>query len=126
MFIAPSHTRCFRTLHDIRFELRPPLSSRPHLLNLALGLEVLSCDKIWDVIIILIVLFVLTLALTLLLLHALVALGKLPQRRERIGTELVEDAGDELRQLLILAVSVDGKGVCGYGGVHYRNESVDC
>lgn len=53
----------------------------------------------------------------LALLHVLVALGKLAERRERVGAELVEDAGDELRELLVLTVAVDGECVCRDGGV---------
>jgi len=44
-------------------------------------------------------------------LHVLVALGQLAERGERVGTQLVEDAGDELGELLVLAVSVEGEGV---------------
>lgn len=63
--------------------------------RLVLGrLEVVAGDEVGDVIVILIV--VLLASLTLLLLHALVALGELAQRCERVGAELVEDTGDEL------------------------------
>lgn len=51
------------------------------------------------------------------LLHALVALGELAQGSERVGAELVQDAGDELGELLVLAVAVDGEGVGGDRGV---------
>jgi hypothetical protein len=81
-----------------------------------LALESLASNEIRDIVIILI--GILT-ALALLLLHVLVALGKLSERGERIGTELVEDTGDELRELLVLTLTVDGEGVGG-------NSSVDC
>jgi len=82
------------------------------LLNFRLGLEVVASNKVWDVIVVLIVLVVLLVAvLTLLFLHALVALSKFAQRCKRIWAELVEDAGDELCQLFVLAIAVDGEGV---------------
>jgi hypothetical protein len=51
------------------------------------------------------------------LLEALVALGQLAQGGQGVGAQLVQDAGDKLGQLLVLAVAVDGKGVGGDGGV---------
>lgn len=83
------------------------------LLDVSLALEVLALDKVGDVIIVL--LLVLTLNA---LLHALVALGELAEGSERVGAKLVEDAGDELGQLLVLTVAVDGEGVGGDGGVN--------
>lgn len=83
-----------------------------HLLDIGLALEVLALDEVGNVIVIL--LLVLTLNT---LLHALVALGELAKRCERVGAKLVKDAGDELGQLLVLAVAVDGKGVGGNGCV---------
>jgi hypothetical protein len=84
-----------------------------YLLDVGLvRLEVLASDKVGDVIIIVIVL--LLAILTLLLLHALVALSELAERGERIGPKLVEDAGNKLRKLLVLAVAVDGECVGGY------------
>lgn len=83
-----------------------------HLLDVGLALEVLTLDKVGNVIIVL--LLVLTLDT---LLHALVALGELAEGSERVGAELVENAGDELGQLLVLTVTVDGEGVGGDGGV---------
>lgn len=85
-----------------------------HLLDVSLALEVLTLDKVGDVIIVL--LLVLTLDA---LLHALVALGELAEGSERVGAKLVENAGDELGQLLVLTVTVDGEGVGGDGGVDY-------
>lgn len=79
-------------------------------------LEVVAGNEVGDVIIILIV----VLTLTLLLLHALVALGKLAQRCERVRAELVKDTGDELGELLVLTDTVDGEGVGGYRGVNCR------
>jgi len=76
------------------------------LLNFRLGLEVVASNKVWDVIVVLLVA-----VLTLLFLHALVALSKFAQRCKRIWAELVEDAGDELCQLFVLAIAVDGEGV---------------
>lgn len=80
-----------------------------------LVLEVLARNQIWDVIIIIVVLLVLT---AFLLLHGLVALGKLSEGCEGVGAELVEDTGDKLSELLILTVSVDGEGVGWDGGVN--------
>lgn len=84
-------------------------------MDLLLGLEVLALDELRDVLIVRVVL--LRAVLTLLLLQALVALGELSQGSEGVGAELVEDAGDELGELLVLTVSVDGEGVGGDGGV---------
>ena len=94
-------------LHEGRCVLR-------HLLDVGLALEVLTLDKIRNVIIVL--LLVLTLDT---LLHALVALGELAEGSERVGAKLVKNAGDELGQLLVLTVTVDGEGVGGDGGVDY-------
>ncbi len=80
-----------------------------HIL-LDLALKVLALDELGDLVVIL--------ALTALGLgHGLVALGELAERGQGVGAKLVEDAGDELRKLLVLAVSVDGKGVGGDRGV---------
>ena len=79
----------------------------------ALALEV-ALHKLRDLIIVIILFLAI---LTLFLLHGLVALGELAQTGERIWAELVEDAGHELGQLLVLAVAVDGEGVGGDGGV---------
>jgi hypothetical protein len=80
------------------------------LLDLGLRLEVVASDEVWNVVVVVVVILV----VVIILLHALVALGEFAQRCERVGTELVEDAGDELCQLLVLTVSVDGEGVGGY------------
>lgn len=83
------------------------------LLNLAL--EVLALDQVRDVVLVFLALF---LALGgLLLLQVLVALGQLAQRRQAVRAQLVQDARDELGQLLLLAVAVDSEGVGGDGGV---------
>ena len=66
---------------------------------LDLRLEVLTLDEVGNVLIVLI------------LLLKLVALRELAERGERVGAELVQDAGDELRKLLVLTVAVDGEGV---------------
>jgi len=84
-----------------------------YLLNLAL--KVLTLDQVGDIILIIILLVT-----TLCLLHVLVALSQLAERGQRIGTELVQDTGDELSELLLLAVTVQGKGVGGDGGVDYN------
>lgn len=83
------------------------------LLNIAL--EVLALNQVGDIVLILILL-----ALGAgLLLHVLVALGELAQGGQAVGAELVEDTGDELGELLLLAVTVEGEGVGGDGGVDY-------
>lgn len=84
-----------------------------NLLDVVLALEVLALDELGDLIIILVLLLALT-----ALLKALVALGKLAEGSERVGTELVEDAGDELGELLVLTVAVDGEGVGRHSGVN--------
>lgn len=85
-----------------------------HLLDVGLALEVLALDEVGNVIVVLL----LVLALDALL-HALVALGELAEGSERVGAELVENAGDELGQLLVLTVAVDGESVGGNGSVDY-------
>ena len=85
------------------------------LLDVArLVLEALALDQIRNVVVVILALA----GLALRLLHLLVALGELAEAGERVGTELVEDTGNELGQLLLLAVAVEGKG----GG---RNRGVD-
>ena len=74
--------------------------------------EGLASNEVWDVIIVL-------LLGTLLLLHALVALGQLAQGGKGVWAELVEDAWDELGELLVLTGTVDGEGVGWDGGVDY-------
>ena len=76
---------------------------------LDLVLEVLAGDEVGDLVVI---------RLLLALLHVLVALSQLTERGKRIRPELVQDAGDELGELLVLAVAVDGKGVGGNRGVN--------
>lgn len=85
-------------------------SIRPGKCLLDLALEVLTLDQVGDVVL---------LTVLALLLHVLVALGELAEGGEGVGAELVEDAGDELGELLVLAVAVDGEGVGGDGGVDY-------
>lgn len=82
------------------------------LLNIAL--EVLTLNQIGDII-----LLVVLLALTtgLVLLHVLVALGELAERGKAVGAKLVQDTGDELGEFLLLAVTVEGEGVGGDGGM---------
>lgn len=75
--------------------------------SLDLVLEALAGHEVGDLIVII-----------LLLLHVLVALGQLAERGKRVGAELVEDAGHELRQLLVLTVAVDGEGVGRDSGVN--------
>ena len=84
-----------------------------HLLDVGLALKVLALDKVGNVIVVLL----LVLALGALL-QALVALGELAERCKRVGAKLVEDTGNELGELLVLAVAVDGEGVGGNGGVN--------
>lgn len=50
--------------------------------------------------------------------HGLVALCQLAQARQRVGSQLVDDAWHELRQLLVHTLAVDGMCVC-------RAEAVD-
>lgn len=57
--------------------------------------------------------------LLVILLHVLVALGQLAERGKRVRAELVQDTGNELRKLLLLAVAVDGERVGGNGSVDY-------
>lgn len=86
------------------------------LLNIAL--EVLTLNQIRDII-----LLVVLLALTtgLVLLHVLVAFGELAERGEAVGAKLVQDTGDELGEFLLLAVTVEGEGVGGDGGVDFTH-----
>ncbi len=86
---------------------RYPDLVRMLLLNLVLKVWLLN--KVGNLIVV---------RLLLALLHALVALGELAQRGKRIGSELVQDTGDELGQLLVLTVAVDGEGVGGNSGVN--------
>ena len=41
---------------------------------------------------------------------------------EAVGAQLVQDAGDELGEFLLLAVAVEGVGVGGDGGVDWSTE----
>jgi hypothetical protein len=84
-----------------------------YLLNLAL--EVLALNEVGDIILIIILLVT-----ALGLLHVLVALSELAEGGQGVGAELVQDTGDELGELLLLAVTVEGEGVGGDGGVDYR------
>ena len=84
------------------------------LLNIAL--EVLTLHQVGDIILIVILL---ALSTALGLLHVLVALGELTEGGEAVGTQLVQDTGDELGEFLLLAVTVEGEGVGGDGGVDF-------
>lgn len=77
-------------------------------LLLHLVLEVLARNEVRDLVIV---------RLLLTLLHILVALRQLAERRERVGPKLIEDAGNELRKLLILTVAVDSECVRRDGGM---------
>lgn len=83
-----------------------------HLLDVVLALEVLALDELGDLVVVVTTLLALT-----ALLEALVALGELAEGSKGVGAELVEDAGDELSELLVLTVAVDGEGVGGNSGV---------
>lgn len=83
------------------------------LLDVVLALEVLALDQLRYLVIVVVLLLALG-----ALLHALVALGQLAERGERVGAELVEDARDELGELLVLTVAVEGEGVGGDRGVN--------
>ena len=66
------------------------------------------------------------LGLLVSLLQALVALGQLAQGCQGVGAELVQDAGDKVRQLLVLAVAIDSEGVGGNRGVDYGAKEKKC
>jgi hypothetical protein len=83
-----------------------------------LVLEVLPCDQIWDVIII-VVFLVFT---TCFLLHRLITFGKLSEGGKGVWAELVEDTGDEFGEFLVFTVSIDGKGVGWYSGVDCKRD----
>ena len=105
---CPSYARAERSIPLLPV-LFPFLLWCVNLLHIALALEVLALDQVRYLVIV-IVLLAAFLALAALL-QALVALGQLPQAGERVGAELVQDAGDQLRELLVLAVAVNGEGV---------------
>jgi hypothetical protein len=86
-----------------------PLQQVPLLDFGGLRLKRLARHKIRNVIVI--VISVLLAFCSGLFLHALVALSELAQRGQRVGTQLVENSRDKLRQLLLFAVAIDGKGV---------------
>lgn len=105
--------------HVFRFSLSSIFRSKCNLLNIAL--EVLALNQVRDIVLILVLL-----ALgTGLLLHVLVALGELAQGGKAVGAKLVEDTGDELGEFLLLAVTVEGEGVGGDGGVDLGGGEVD-
>jgi hypothetical protein len=81
------------------------------LLDLGLALKVLAGHQVGDLVVV-------GLLVTLLLLHALVGLGQLTQGGQGVGAELIQDAGDEFGELLVLTVAVDGECVGGDGSVH--------
>jgi hypothetical protein len=86
------------------------------ILLLDLALEVLALNKVRNIV----------LVLTLLgLLHVLVALGELSEGSEGVGAKLVQDAGDELGELLVLTVAVDGESVVRDSGVNLGSSEVD-
>lgn len=88
---------------------------KPFLLNGAF--EILSFDQIRNIILIL-VFFAFFLAFaSFLLLQTLVTLGQFAERSQAVGTELVQDSGDKFGEFLFFAVSVDGEGVGGNGGM---------
>lgn len=78
-------------------------------------IKVLAGNQVGDVIII-IVLLVLS---TLCLLHRLVALGKLSEGGQGVGTELVEDTRNKFGEFLILTVAVDSKSVSWNSRMNY-------
>lgn len=82
---------------------------REGLLDFAL--EILACYQIRDIVVV---------GILSVLRHVLVALGQLPERGQRVGAQLVENARDELCELLVFAVSVDGERVGGDSGVDCR------
>lgn len=104
-------------VHNIQSAPTTPLaSSIPfYFPSLDFALEVVPRHQVRDIIVVVIRLLLSVFAF--LLLHALVALGQFAQRGERVRAQLVEDARDQLREFFVLAVSIDGKGVGGHGGV---------
>lgn len=82
---------------------------------LDLVLKVLTSNQVGDVVII-------GLFVAVSFLHVLVALSKLAERSERVGAKLVKNAWNELGQLLVLTVAVDGEGVGGDSGVDCDNQ----
>lgn len=96
---------CPTQANPVGTHVRPELCSRPcrrvQSVLLDLVLKVLALYKVGNVIIV-----------SLLgLLHVLVALSQLAERGERVRAELVQDARDELSELLVLAAAVNGEGV---------------
>ena len=81
---------------------------------LDLALEVLAGYQIGNVVVVVGVLSVLR--------HVLVALGELAEGGEGVGAELVQDAGDELSEFLLLTVTVESEGVGGDGGVNFLSK----
>lgn len=74
--------------------------------------EVLAFDKVWNLVIIIITFLFLS---TFLLLQTLVGFGQPPQASQRVGTELIEDAGYEFSELLVFSVAVNCERVRGNG-----------
>lgn len=77
------------------------------------ALEVLALDKIWDIILIILLLPF------LLLLQVLVTLSELAQGGQAIRAQLVQDAGNKFRELLLLSIAVESKCVRRDGRVNY-------
>jgi hypothetical protein len=76
-----------------------------------LGLEGLALNQVRNLVIVGLSLLAF---LALCFLQVLVAFGQLAKRSQGIGAKLVQDAGNELRKLLVLSVSKDGEGVGWY------------
>lgn len=53
------------------------------------------------------------------------SLGESPEARQAVGSQLVQDPGQHLRQLLGLSVAGDGEGVGCEGGLHFGVVEVD-
>jgi uncharacterized membrane protein len=90
-----------------------------------LRLHIKILHQVWDIVVVVFVLSTVRSAdagaagaATVLGLDRLVRLGELAQGGERVRAELVEDARDELGELLDLTGAVDGEGVGGKGGVN--------
>lgn len=71
---------------------------------LDLALKVLSSHKIGDIVIV---------CLLLALLHVLITLSQAAERGQRVRSELVQNSGDELSELLILTITIDRERVRG-------------
>jgi len=106
------------------FQTLPPLEDVPPTSFLQIWqslfdfpLKILALDQIRDLVIVVLTFFLLP---AFLLLHALVALRQPPQTGQAVWPELVQDARDQLGEVLVLAVAVDGECVAGDRCMNYE------